>query len=209
MHEVEHYHRPVATVSPEVTARELADRMKEEGIGSLVVVEGDRPVGIVTDRDLLRRVIVSRRDAESATARDVMSQPLVTARDSDPLQWLIQVMAEHGVRRVPIIRDGVLVGLVSLDDVFAALADEIGAMAEGVRRNFRAAQRTARARQLGQHLGQQIGTRAKDLSGQLERLGGEARHGLAEQLGSLRSRLRKRTSERGEGEGEGPHDRKP
>lgn len=200
MHEAEHYHRDVATVSPDVTARQLADRMKEEGIGSLVVVEGDRPVGIVTDRDLLRRVIVARRDAESATARDIMSQPLVTARDTDPLQWVIQVMAEHGVRRVPVVRDDRLVGLVSLDDVFAALADEISALAEGARRGFRTAQRAARARQLGQ----QLGTRAKDLSGQLERLSGEARHGLSEQLGALRARLRRRASERSES----PHDRK-
>lgn len=201
MHEVEHYHREVATVSPDATARALADRMKEEGIGSLVVVEGDRPVGIVTDRDLLRGVIVARRDAETATARDIMSQPLVTARDTDPLQWVIQVMAEHGVRRVPVVRDDRLVGLVSLDDVFAALSDEIAALAEGARRGFRTAQRAARARQLGQ----QLGTRAKDLGGQIERLGGEARHGLSEQIGALRSRLRKRAAERGEG----PRDRKP
>lgn len=182
-----HYRKDVATIPVEATAREAAEAMRARAVGSLVVLKGGAPVGIVTDRDLLERVIAPGRDAVETSAGDVMSQPLRVAGPEDPLERVVERMSAQGVRRIPVVREGQLVGIVSLDDVLATVADELHDVVEGIRRELVAAQRGARARELAQDLGE----RARDLGGQLEHLGGETRERLMKELEGLRERIRK------------------
>jgi CBS domain-containing protein len=184
----EHYQKDVATIAGEVTVREAADAMKARAVGSLVVLRDGEPVGIVTDRDLLERVVAEGKDAGATSTADVMSQPLRTASPADPLDRVVELMSARGIRRVPVVRDGELVGIVALDDVLAEVAEELHDLAEGTRRALTMAQRGARARQIARD----VGERARDLGEQLEHLGGEAKDSLVRELDGLRERIRGR-----------------
>jgi CBS domain-containing protein len=184
----EHYQREVATLPAEATARDAADAMKARAVGSLVVLRGEEPVGILTDRDLLERVVADGRDAGTTSAADVMSQPLQVAEPEDPLDRVVELMSARGIRRVPVVRDGVLIGLVALDDVLAEVADELHDLAQGVRRELYTAEFGARARELARD----VRDRVRDLGGQVEHLGVEAKDNLVREIDGLRERIRDR-----------------
>lgn len=182
----QHYSKEVATISGELTARDAADTLKARAVGSLVVLAGGKPVGIVTDRDLLQRVVAERKDAGAIPITDVMSQPLQAASPADPLDRVVDLMAAKGIRRVPVVRDGELVGIVTLDDALVEVAGELHDLAGGMRREITAAQRAARARELARD----VGDRVRALGEQLEDLGSEAKQGLLRELDRLRERVR-------------------
>jgi len=185
----EHYQKDVSTILSEATARDAAVAMKARAVGSLVVLRDGEPVGIVTDRDLLERVVADGRDAGETNTADVMSQPLHVAGSEDPLDRIVELMSAHGIRRVPVVRDdGELVGIVALDDVLAEVTEELHDLAEGARRELSTAQRSARACELARD----VGDRARDLGEQLEHLGVEAKDSLLRELDGLRERVRGR-----------------
>jgi CBS domain-containing protein len=106
-----------ATVPPETTVSEAAERMAREDVGPLPVVENGRLVGIVTDRDLVVRVLAEGRDPISTTVREVASEDLVTASVDDDLVTALELLAKHQVRRVPVVDGDRLVGIVAQADV--------------------------------------------------------------------------------------------
>jgi CBS domain-containing protein len=184
----DHYQKNVATIAAEASARDAADAMKAGAVGSLVVLREGRPAGIVTDRDLLERVVAVSRDAASTPVAELMSEPLHVARPEDPLDRVVELMSSAGVRRVPVVRDGELVGIVTLDDVVVELAEELHDIALGMQRELIAAQRGARARELAREAGERV----RELGGQLEHLGSEAKRGLLREVDALRERVRGR-----------------
>ena len=112
---------------------ETAQLMREHHTGSVIVVQpaedGNIPVGIVTDRDLVIEIIAQQVDVESVTVADVMSADLLLASESDGLWETLQRMRSRGVRRVPVVNDKqYLVGVLSVDDAIELLADELGAV---------------------------------------------------------------------------------
>jgi CBS domain-containing protein len=109
--------------------------MLRHHVGAVVVVEGGRPVGILTDRDLALRLLAAGREAQTPV-REVMSGDPVTARVDEQLDAVAVRMRHHGVRRLPIVDDdGALVGLVSLDDLYVLFAGELSATAQAVIEN--------------------------------------------------------------------------
>ena len=142
-------------------------------------------MGIITDRDLLRRVIAAGRDAESTPASEVMTEPLLTVEPADSLEELVKVMSQRGIRRVPVVHKEKLEGIVSLDDLLAQLADELDDLATGARRGFREAQRRARAESVLGELTEGL----NDVRENLERLGGEVRDTLLGPVSDLWERL--------------------
>jgi CBS domain-containing protein len=105
------------TVGPSTTAREAAQKMKSEDVGSLPIVEGDRLVGVVTDRDLAIRVLAEDKGAETAVS-EIASKDVVTIDPQQGLEEAARLMAEHQVRRLPVCEeDGRLVGVVAQADV--------------------------------------------------------------------------------------------
>ena len=105
------------TVEPSTTVREAAQKMKSEGVGSLPIVEGNRLVGVVTDRDLAIRVLAEGKDAETAVS-EIASKDVVTVDPQQGLEEAARLMAEHQVRRLPVCEeDGRLVGVVAQADV--------------------------------------------------------------------------------------------
>lgn len=112
-------------VTPETSAREAAQVMKDEDVGIVPVVEGERLIGVVTDRDLALRVVADGRDS-SATVRDVMSSGrIATCRPDEDLDRVMETMAKEQVRRIPIVDErGSLVGIVAQADVVLKAKDD-------------------------------------------------------------------------------------
>jgi CBS domain-containing protein len=130
--------RSVPTVVPTTTVAEVARRMEERNVGCLVVVRGAEPVGVVTDRDLVLRVLRRGDDPRAVPVERVMSRPAVVAEDDlDPV-GAAALLRRHGVRRLPIV-DGkrALVGLVTMDDLlswFGRGQEQLGAVVRGLPR---------------------------------------------------------------------------
>jgi CBS domain-containing protein len=100
-----------------------AKMMRDENVGLAPVVEGDRLVGTVTDRDIVLRVIAEGKNPESTMVREIASTDLVTVEPEHDLDEALKLMAKHQVRRLPVVTSGRLVGVVAQADV-ARQADD-------------------------------------------------------------------------------------
>jgi CBS domain-containing protein len=107
----------VATVSPDANVVDAAKLIKQEDVGPLPVVENDRLVGIVTDRDLVVRVLADGRDPAATPVRDAASSEFVTISADQDLDEALRLLAEHQVRRLPVVEGDRLVGIVAQADV--------------------------------------------------------------------------------------------
>jgi CBS domain-containing protein len=112
----------VVTATPETSVREVAETMRERNVGSVVLVENGQPVGFVTDRDLAVSVLADGRDP-SDRACDHASAPVVTAAPDMDITEAAELMVEHGIRRLPVLEGGELIGIVTLDDLAVRTGD--------------------------------------------------------------------------------------
>jgi CBS domain-containing protein len=140
MNTLEVMQRNVIIVRPFDELSWAARLMREKHIGYLVVVEPAledgtfRPVGVLTDRDIVVAVVAREIDARSLRVEDVMTRKPVVARADEPLRAALREMKRIGVRRLPVVGDqGELVGVVSLDDAIDALASQLQDVAGSVR----------------------------------------------------------------------------
>jgi predicted transcriptional regulator len=127
--------REVVIVERETSLGEAARLMRQHHVGDLVVVEslagGRRPLGIVTDRDIVLEVVAMDIAPESLRVGDIMSARLVSVRESEGVFETIRYMRSQGIRRVPVVDEaGWLVGIITLDDLLELLAEEIGELAK-------------------------------------------------------------------------------
>ncbi|MGZ8695170.1 MAG: CBS domain-containing protein [Gaiellaceae bacterium] len=104
------------TIASSATVREAAKLMKDEDVGSLPVVQQDRLVGVVTDRDIAVRVVAEGRDATTPVAEVASNKP-VTVEPSANLERALELMAEHQVRRLPVVEGDRLVGVIAQADI--------------------------------------------------------------------------------------------
>ena len=120
-------------ITPDTTVQEAARLLKSEDVGSLPIVEDGRLTAVVTDRDLTIRVLAEGRDPGTAV-REVASQDLVTIDPQQGLDEAARLMAEHQVRRLPVVEeDGRLVGMLAQADVAQAGHDTLtGAVVEKI-----------------------------------------------------------------------------
>jgi CBS domain-containing protein len=115
----------VVTATPDTPVADVARMMDEETVGSVVIVDGDEPIGIVTDRDLAVRVVGKSADPAVHTAADVMSEDLHTVTPDSGFSQAAETMRANGIRRLPVCNDdGSLAGIVTSDDLTELLADE-------------------------------------------------------------------------------------
>jgi CBS domain-containing protein len=101
-----------------------ARMMKDEDVGLAPIVEGDRLVGTLTDRDIVTRVVAEGKDPLSVSVREVASTSLVTVDPEQDLGEALRLMASNQVRRLPVVEDGRLVGVVSQADVAREAKDK-------------------------------------------------------------------------------------
>ncbi|MCS6768723.1 MAG: CBS domain-containing protein [Candidatus Nitrosocaldus sp.] len=109
--------RDVVTIGPEETAQEAAKLMAEHGIGSVVVMDSTKVIGIVTERDLVRKVCAKDMPSSRVRIRDVMSTPIITAEPDLSIEAAVQRMFNNKIRRLPVVENGRLVGIVTISDI--------------------------------------------------------------------------------------------
>jgi CBS domain-containing protein len=114
----------VYTVSPDETVFEAIRRLAEQGIGSLVVLESGRPVGLFSERDYTCMVALEGRDSRRTPVREVMSERLVVVHLNTTTNECMALMTENRVRHLPVVEGGKLVGLVSIGDIVKDIIDE-------------------------------------------------------------------------------------
>ncbi|HEX3035364.1 MAG TPA: CBS domain-containing protein [Thermodesulfobacteriota bacterium] len=128
----------VITVSPSSSVTEAADMMRDEGIGALVVVDDmKRPVGIVTDRDIVVSTIAEHRNPEEMLVEELMSKKpvnrkLITVNEDADVFEILRILSKNSIRRVPVIKGGKLVGIVSVDDMVVVVATELTNLASAL-----------------------------------------------------------------------------
>jgi CBS domain-containing protein len=106
------------SIEPSTAVTEAARLMKTEDVGSLPIVDGDQLVGVVTDRDVVIRVVAEKKDPQSTTVGEIASRDLVTVDPQQDLDEALRLMAQHQVRRLPVAEeDGKLVGILAQADV--------------------------------------------------------------------------------------------
>jgi CBS domain-containing protein len=129
--------RDPETVARDVTCAAAARRMRDARVGSLIVAERGRPLGIVTDRDLAVRVMAADADPEKVTVGEVMSERPIFLSESADLLTAVQTMRDLVVRRLPVVdASGMIVGVVSLDDAILVLAASLEAAAQLIRKEM-------------------------------------------------------------------------
>jgi len=131
--------KPVVTASVRMTIAEAAQAMRAKNVGALVVVNAGRPLGILTDRDIVMDVVARGNDPDSVLVGDVMhKKPAVISADAG-LMDAAHLFAKTGVRRLPVVnRAGQVIGIIALDDLMILLGNELGhvaaALTAGLRR---------------------------------------------------------------------------
>ena len=132
--------RDVVIAGRDTTVREAARLMASRHVGNLVLVREEArgrviPIGIVTDRDIVRNVVAEELDAAVFTLGDLVTRELVTVRDDQGIFECMQHMRMNGIRRMPVVdRDDGLVGIISLDDLIQLLAEEMGELGKVISR---------------------------------------------------------------------------
>lgn len=109
--------KSIVTVSPDTTIKEVAQLMQQHNVGAIPVVDNNGLTGIVTDRDLVVRNIASGKDPFSTPVRDVMTTQVTTVTPDEDVKSITKLMASRQIRRIPVVENQQLVGMVSLGDI--------------------------------------------------------------------------------------------
>jgi len=109
--------KDVITVEPRQSVKKAAELMKKNEIGSLIVVEDEKPIGIVTERDMVNRVLILDRDPHKMKVQDIMTGSLVSGKPDMEIMQAARLMFKRGIKKLPVIHRGRLIGIVTLTDL--------------------------------------------------------------------------------------------
>jgi CBS domain-containing protein len=132
----------VVTVEPTESVADVIRRMHGEAVGSVVVAEGEQPLGLVSDRDLAMAVLDETFDAEETSIEDVLDDEMPTIDAQAGVYDLVELLSQKGLRRVPVVDDGELAGIISLSDVVVLLGMELQHVATAIRSSSPAYERS-------------------------------------------------------------------
>jgi len=119
---VKHYMRKeVPTVNESTSVLDAAKAMTEAGKGFLIVLKEGQPTGIVTEHDFVQKVIMGQKDPAKVLVSEVMSSPLITIDPDEDLRAASELMQKHRIRRLPVVRDGIIYGAVTTRDITKSL----------------------------------------------------------------------------------------
>jgi len=122
--------KDVKVVQPNSRVREVVANMNRFNIGSIVVVQGEKPVGVISERDILRRVVEPCLSPEALTARQVMTSPVVTINETASIEEAAKLMARKKVRKIPVMNEQKLVGIVTFTDLVNKVLTTISILEE-------------------------------------------------------------------------------
>ena len=109
---------PLQTSPPSSTLKELADQMNKYGRGAIIIIDNkNHPIGIITERDIVRRAVAAGKDPSRVTASDIMSKPVISVDPEMSVHNAALTMTKYKIRRLPVVRDTVLHGMVTAGDM--------------------------------------------------------------------------------------------
>ncbi len=112
--------RTVQTIEPDANVQAAADKMSKHHIGSLIVVKGNRLVGIITERDILSKVVAQARDSTTTRVADVMTKKVIMVTPDTDIEDAAQIMLEKGIKKLPVVKGNQLIGIITATDVCTA-----------------------------------------------------------------------------------------
>jgi CBS domain-containing protein len=121
--------KKVLTASPNTTVAKAAKMMAERGVGSIIIVKGKKPVGILTERDLLMKVLSVDLVPSRVHVGKIMSAPIISIGPGTDITEAARIMAKNNVRRLPVVEQGKLVGIITASDITAVSPQLIDVMA--------------------------------------------------------------------------------
>lgn len=113
--------RDPVTAAPDMALDRAASMMRDKGVGSLIVVEDDTAVGILTERDIVTKVAAENRSPANVRIREVMTSPVISVHPHEDVEAAARKMSARRIRRLPVVQDGRLVGVVTENDILRLL----------------------------------------------------------------------------------------
>lgn len=112
------------TIAPDAPVLDALRRMAEHGIGAVLVMDGPTLVGILSERDYARKVVLHGRTSADTAVRDIMTAEVRTTQSSATSEHCMQLMTAHRIRHLPVVDDGAVVGVVSIGDLVKAVIED-------------------------------------------------------------------------------------
>jgi CBS domain-containing protein len=114
----------VSTIAPEASVYDAVATMADRQIGALVVIEGDKVIGIITERDYARKIILMNKLSKATPVREIMTDRVVYVRPEQPIEECMALMTERRIRHLPVINEDKLVGMISIGDLVKELISD-------------------------------------------------------------------------------------
>ena len=114
----------VFSIAPDVTVLSAIEQMAEKNIGALLVMESDKLVGIITERDYARKVILAGKSSIKTQVKEIMTQQVLVIQPVTSIEECMALMIENSVRYLPVIEDGLVIGVISMGNVVNSVISE-------------------------------------------------------------------------------------
>ncbi len=115
----------VLSIDPDASVLDAVKLMAEKGVGALTVMEGSALVGIITERDYARKIILKGRSSDTTIVREVMTSEIITTSAGESVEKCMNMMTDSRIRHLPVVDSGVVTGIISIGDlVKAVIADQ-------------------------------------------------------------------------------------
>ena len=111
----------VKVAGPDSSVREIVATMNRFNIGSIIIVQEKKPIGVISERDILRRVVEPCLSPETITAKQIMTHPVITICESARVVDVVKIMAEKRIRKIPVMKKEKLVGIITYTDIISKL----------------------------------------------------------------------------------------
>ena len=109
----------VVVATKDISVKESARIMAKLRIGSLVILENEKIIGIITESDIIRKIVATGNDPAGTLVEQIMTKDVITADAETDIEDACQMMVNHGIKRLPVLQDGKLVGIITTTDIIA------------------------------------------------------------------------------------------